>query len=175
MLPQIAKYHSSYGWVIFHCSCILYMCVCSVASAVCNSATPWTVTCQAPQSMGFSRQEYWNGLPYPSSGDFPDPGIKPTSPTLQADSLATRPPGKPPIYHIFLNTRMCARITKGPFENILPASLPEIFSSFIVDKQDLASNKHLQMALIQVVRDALGLLKMPTHKQGTSFCSLETC
>ena len=45
-------------------------------------ATPWTVTCQAPPSMGFLRQEYWNGLPFPSPGDLPDPGIEPGSPTL---------------------------------------------------------------------------------------------
>ena len=45
-------------------------------------ATPWTVAYQAPQSMGFSRQESWSGLPFPSPGDFPDPGIKPGSPTL---------------------------------------------------------------------------------------------
>ena len=52
-------------------------------------ATPWTVTHQAPLSMGFSRQEYWSGLPFPSPGDFPDPGIEPGSPALQADSLLT--------------------------------------------------------------------------------------
>ena len=51
--------------------------------------TPWTVACQAPLSMGFSRQEYWSGLPFPSLGDLPDPGIKPASPALQADSLLT--------------------------------------------------------------------------------------
>ena len=50
-------------------------------------ATPWTVACQAPLSMGFSRQEYWTGLPFPSPGDLPDPGIEPGSPALQADSL----------------------------------------------------------------------------------------
>ena len=44
-----------------------------------NSATPWTVACQAPPSMGFSRQEYWSGLPFPSPGDLPDPGIEPLS------------------------------------------------------------------------------------------------
>ena len=49
--------------------------------------TLWTVPCQAPLSMGFSRQEYWSGLPFPSPGDLPDPGIKPRSPTLQADAL----------------------------------------------------------------------------------------
>ena len=51
--------------------------------------TPWTVTCQAPLSMGFSRQEYWSGLPFPSPGDLPNPGIEPRSPALQADSLPT--------------------------------------------------------------------------------------
>ena len=50
-------------------------------------ATPWTVAPQVPPSMGFSRQEYWSGLPSPSSGDVPDPGIEPRSPTLQADAL----------------------------------------------------------------------------------------
>ena len=45
-------------------------------------ATPWTVAYQAPQSMGFSRQEYWSGLPFPSSGDLPNPGIEPGSPAL---------------------------------------------------------------------------------------------
>ena len=49
--------------------------------------TPWTVTHQAPLFMGFSKQEYWGGLSFPSPGDFPDPGIEPRVPVLQADSL----------------------------------------------------------------------------------------
>ena len=49
----------------------------------------WTVACQAPLSMGFSRREYWSGLPFPSPEDLPDPGIKPGSPALQADSSPT--------------------------------------------------------------------------------------
>ena len=57
-------------------------------------ATPWTVAYQAPLSMGFSRQEYWSGLPFPSPGDLPDPGIEPWSPALQADALTSEPPGK---------------------------------------------------------------------------------
>ena len=56
--------------------------------------TPWTVACQVPPSMGFSRQEYWSGLPFPSPGDLPDPGIEPRSPALQADALPSEPPGK---------------------------------------------------------------------------------
>ena len=51
--------------------------------------TPWTVACQAPLSVGFSIQEYWSGLPFPSPGDLPDPGIKPRSPALQAHSSPT--------------------------------------------------------------------------------------
>ena len=54
--------------------------------------TPWTVAHQAP-SMGFSRQEYWSGLPFPSPGDLPDPEIEPWSPALQADALTSEPPG----------------------------------------------------------------------------------
>ena len=57
-------------------------------------ATPWTVVHQAPLSLGFSRQEYWSGLPFPFPGDLPDPGIKPRSPALQADSLPTELRGK---------------------------------------------------------------------------------
>ena len=56
-------------------------------------ATPWTVARQAPLSMGFSRQEYWSGLPCPPPGDHLHPGIKPRSPTLQADSSPSEPPG----------------------------------------------------------------------------------
>ena len=59
-----------------------------------NSATPWTVA-QPPPSMEFSRHEYWNGLPFPSLGDLLDPGIKPGSPALQADSLPAEAQGKP--------------------------------------------------------------------------------
>ena len=57
-------------------------------------ATPWTVAYQAPPSMGFSRQEYWSGLPFPSPGDLPDPGIEPRSPALETDALTSEPPGK---------------------------------------------------------------------------------
>ena len=58
-------------------------------------ATPWTVAHQAPLSMGFSRQEYWSGLPLPSPGDLPNQGIEPRSLALQADALISEPPGTP--------------------------------------------------------------------------------
>ena len=60
-------------------------------------ATPWTVACQAPLSVGFPRQEYWRGLPFPSAGDLPNPGIKPmflVSPVLASDFFTTVPPRK---------------------------------------------------------------------------------
>ena len=57
-------------------------------------ATPWTVAHQALPSMGLSRQGYWSGLPFPSPGDLPDPGIEPRSPAVQADTLPPEPPGK---------------------------------------------------------------------------------
>ena len=57
--------------------------------------TPGTVVYQAPPSMGFSRQEYWSGLPFPSPGDLPDPGIEHRSPAFQADALTSEPSGKP--------------------------------------------------------------------------------
>ena len=56
---------------------------------------PWTEEPGRLQSMGFSRQEYWSGLPFPSPGDLPNPGIEPGSPALQADSFTTEPLGKP--------------------------------------------------------------------------------
>ena len=63
-----------------------------------NSVTQWTVDCQALLSMGFPRLEYWSGLPFPTSGDLPDPGVKPLAPAvdlvLQANSLPAEPPGK---------------------------------------------------------------------------------
>ena len=70
-------------------------CVCEVAQSCPTLCDPWTVACQASPSMGFSNQEYWSGLPFPSPGDLPNPGIEPGSPALQADALSSEPPGKP--------------------------------------------------------------------------------
>ena len=64
-------------------------------SVMSNSETPRTVALQVPLSMGFSRQEYWSGLPCPPPGDLPNPGVELRSPALQADFLPFEPPGKP--------------------------------------------------------------------------------
>ena len=71
--------------------------MCQQISCVRIFATPSTVTSQAPLSIKFSRQEYWNGQPFPSPEDLPDPEIEPISPALQADSLPSEPPGKPQL------------------------------------------------------------------------------
>ena len=67
-----------------------------ILSAVSDSANSWTLACQAPLSMGFSKQEYWSVLPFPSPGDLPDPWIEPRSPELQADLLSHQ--GSPYLY-----------------------------------------------------------------------------
>ena len=69
--------------------------VCQVASLMSDSATLWTVAGQAPLSVGFSRQEYWSGLPFPSPGDLPNSGIKPRSLALQVNSLSLSHLGSP--------------------------------------------------------------------------------
>ena len=69
--------------------------------------TMWTVAYQVPPSMGFSRQECWSGLPFPSPGDLPNPGIEPRSPALHADALPSEPPGKP-VGQAVLGKKTCA-------------------------------------------------------------------
>ena len=78
-------------------------------------ATPWTVACQAPLSVGFPRQEYWSGLPFSSPGDFPYPGIEPRSPVLQAGSLPSEPPGKPILTGKMTNSAFPFRICVDSF------------------------------------------------------------
>ena len=70
-------------------------------------ATPWIVALHTPLSMGFPRQEYWGGLPFPSPGHLPDPGIEPGSPALQVNSLPTEPPGKQCLLTVeWINSRV---------------------------------------------------------------------
>ena len=97
-----------------------YCAMCCVLrhSVVSDSLQPfWNVVHQAPVSMGFSRQDYWSGLPCPPPEDFPNPGIGPWSPTLQADSLPSELPGKP-VRH--WDTEYCSLgYTLGPCSSIL--------------------------------------------------------
>ena len=86
-------------WCKVHLKCVP-ICACTYAQLlgrVLLFATSWTVACQAPLSMGFSRQEYWSGLSFPPPKDLPNPGTKPASPALVGGYLITEPPGKPRI------------------------------------------------------------------------------
>jgi len=87
--------------------------------------TLWTVAYQAPLSMGFSRQEYWNGLPFPSPGDLPHPGIKLRSPALQADALPSEPPGKPIL------VRKDWQLNQNPFEPLCDYSHPIVIVAYL--------------------------------------------
>ena len=86
-------------------------------TVVSNSGIPWTVACQAPLSMEFSRQEYWSEYQFPSPGYFPNPGIEPRSPALQVDSLPSEPPGK-------------QSHKEPPKENISRSSFPRMCQGF---------------------------------------------
>ena len=98
-------------------------------------ATPWTAAYQAPPSMGFSRQEYWSGLPFPSPGDLPDPGIKPGSPAFQADALTSEPPGKPIQVSVQLYNNPRGREERGSWRPLFlsPSELREDKSSARLD------------------------------------------
>ena len=93
LLLQGHGYDMNRAWASY-----VYMCVCVSHSVMSDSLqTPWTLAYQTPLFMEFSRQEYWSGLPFPSPWDHPDSGIKPRSPALMADSLPSKPVGKPNI------------------------------------------------------------------------------
>ena len=103
--PQI----SQPSWLSIHYT--FTICVLSHFSRVRLCATPWTLAHQAPLSMGFSRQEHWSGLPCPPPGDLPNPGIQPTSPALQADSLLLSHRGSPHLHYLCLKV-----VSFFPFE-----------------------------------------------------------
>ena len=93
-------------------------------------ATPWTIAYQGPQSMGCSRQEYWSGLPFPSPGDLPDPGIEPRSPALQADALPLSYQGSP---------KETPNLRMSLFYKYIIQCIQRSFS-FTFKTQDLSSN-----------------------------------
>ena len=90
-LDRERKAISSHGYSSV-CRGLFVVLSCSVVS---NSSIPWTIADQVPLSMGLSRQEYWSGLPCPPAAYLPNPGIEPRSPTLQVDSLSSKPSRKP--------------------------------------------------------------------------------
>ena len=115
-------------------------------------ATPWTVPCQVILSVGFSRQEYWSGLPFPSPGNLPNPGIKPRSPALQKSSmfyLFIPPyflvPGSPLIFY-HLHSFPCFRMSKSmqPFKTWFFYLVMHFFSS--ISFHGLIAHFHLMLS-----------------------------
>ena len=97
-------------WQFFFFFSFLRICCAQSRLTLCDL---WTVACQAPLSLGFSRQEYWSGLPHPPPGDFPDPGIEPVSsasPRLQTGSLPTKPLRKPFLKNQFSSVQSLSRV-----------------------------------------------------------------
>ena len=102
-------------------------------------ATSWTTAYQAPPSLGFSRQEYWSGVPFPSPGDLPYPGIEPGSPALQTDALPPEPPGKPDFQDMATNTFPTSRLRTAP-------EVTKIFAKlFILVSQCPPTNSHSEI------------------------------
>ena len=129
-LPPYIKQHP-FPLILLSCSrnfiALITHGVCVSHSVMSNSATPWTVAHQAPLSMGFSRQEYWNEVPSPSLEDLANLGIEPRSPALQAGSLPSVPPGKPLITH---------HLKLKPIHLILSPIIKKYFSNLKMKQND---------------------------------------
>ena len=101
---------------------------------------PWTVAYQASPSIGFSRQGYWSGLPFPSPGDLPNPGIEPGSSALEADALTSEPPGKPNVSATAKSLQSCPTLCDpidssppgSPISGILQAKNTEVVCHFLL-------------------------------------------
>ena len=125
------------------------------ATLSCLTVTPWTVAHQAPLSMGFLRQEYWNGLPFPPPGDLPNSGIEPTSlasPTLAGGFLPTVPPGKPKNkWHLHKTTQfyMLISLSQLAMPNLLIRSTATFHSPQNRGAFPLISEHAIEMLLEQ--------------------------
>ena len=116
-------------------------------------ATPWTVARQAPLSMRFSRQECWSGLPFPSPGDLPDPGIEPGSPALESDALTYDPPGKPKSTIQFSSVTQACLTLCDPMTRSTPGlpvhhQLPEFTQTHIHRVHDAIQPSHPWSSLL---------------------------
>ena len=108
LLPQgIGTHTSSMFFCLFSGASRQNFLVVQQLNCVQLFATPWTAACQAPLFMGFSRQEYWSELPFPSPGDLPNPEIEPTSPTQVSRFFTTESPGKPQQAKQLNSNQMC--------------------------------------------------------------------
>ena len=123
------------------CQGRLHLCVYAVLSCIQLFETPWTVAHQAPLSMGFPRQEYWSGLPFPSPGDLPNPAIEPRSPALQTDSLLLSHQRFPTLGISVLENTDISYITKQTVDLLLTCVLRPVLTilSYLLYSNALAS------------------------------------
>ena len=146
--------------------------VCQSPSCVLLFATPWTVACQAPLSVGVSRQEYWSRLPFPSPRCLPDSGVEPWFPALRADSLPSELPGKPDLS---LNTfptfcQLChVNKTFNLFRPQLRVSTYHVMMvwEIIEDNEVIVASRILGGR--QMLRAMLALVTITLIKKGTSL------
>ena len=127
--------------------------------------TPWTVVHQAPLSMGFPRQEYWSGLPFPSPGDLPDPGIEPASPALAGRFSTAEPPGKP--------SQLCSPLIFHQYDwKVLKLSVSCSLAFFPAVQSQLVSQQFQETSKKRhFIHDALGLIMIVAN----SFWTLTIC
>ena len=148
------------------------MCVCQSLSHVALFVNPWTVAHQVPLSMAFARQEYWSGLPFPSPGDLPDPGIERGSPELQADSLPSEPPIQISIQicqlvyiytHTHTHTHICVYIyidhifTYTTYTNMLKPH------ALLLSTLQLSINKHITLATTKIKKVSQTMIQITYH------------
>ena len=136
-----------------------------------DSVTPWTVTCQAPLSVGFSRQAYCSGLPLPSPGDLPNPGIDARSPLSQADSLPSKPPRK---HHQSSHSVMCCTSVHFRQGETLPTSrLSQCDVTWVLRGPGQRRGAHLFWTMLMantphLSRDVTWVLRGPGPEAGCS-------
>ena len=159
------------GGKAFGSNCIVYIhvfvCMCSVMT---NS---WAVTCQAPLPMGFSKQGYWSGLPFPAPGDLSDPGIKPASPALAGRFFTTMPPGKTRILSLPIHSKITVDciiplgFVTGTASSALPMAIKRIIPSQVSTSLGLVrQNVTLCVTLIE-----LSCNKLSTISHGFLYIS----
>ena len=118
-------------------------------------ATPWTVAYQALTSMRFSRHDYWSGLPFPSPGDLPNPGIKPGSPALQTEALPSEPPGKLSLTEHSKNSLYLDQSSpQYCYRDLLSHSVSYSVKFSLEFRCSLPGGKHLQVSTVQSIPKA---------------------
>ena len=135
--------------IIFHLHAVLCSAHAQSLNGIWLFATPWTVAHRTPLSMGFPRQEYWSGLPFPSPGDLPDPGIEPESPTFAGEFFTTESYGKslsPPSDQIRSVAQSCPTLC-DPMNRSTPGlpvlhQLPEITQTHVHRVSDAIQPSH---------------------------------